>query len=121
MNFKVDSDTGELAIENNSFVLVEGPEEIEQLLTQRLNTFLGEWFLDKSIGIPYFQEILKKNPNPSDIEAIFVDKITKTTGLKELNSLEILIDSSIREMRINFNAKIDGDPANHNFSIPITL
>lgn len=120
MNFKVDA-SGELAIENNSFVMIEGPEEIEQLSEQRLNTFLGEWFLDKSIGIPYFQKILKKNPNPSDIEAIFIDKITKTTGIKELNSLSILMDPSTREMQIDYNAKIDGDPANHDFSIPVNI
>jgi len=102
MNLKLNG-AWDLAIENNQLVLFEGIDEITQLVCQRLKTFYGEWFLDTSIGIPYFQVILEKNPNPSTIEAIFVKEIIETDGIIELTSIVLDIDDSLRHLAIDCN------------------
>ena len=45
---------------------------LDQRIDCRLRTFLGEFWLDQSIGIPYFQEILKKNPIKYIYKSIFL-------------------------------------------------
>lgn len=89
--------------------LVSDTEEIAQFLAQRLRTFFGEWFLDNTIGVPYFEEIFTKQQNVDAIEAIFIDEILSTPGVVQLFSFELDIpDLSKRQLEISFDAQITG-------------
>lgn len=107
MNFKLDS-TGDLAIENDNLVMVDGAEEIRQLLIARLQTFYGEWFLDTSVGIPYFEVIFQKGINPSIIYSVFVEAITNTDGVLELEQLDILTETGSRQGQVDIACRVDG-------------
>jgi hypothetical protein len=109
MNLKTDG-SSDLLIEHNQLVLCEGSEEITQLVAQRLKTFYGEWFLNNSIGIPYFQKILEKNPNPATIEAIFTKEIIDTDGVLEITSMDLDIDNSLRSLAVTAEMRVEGDP-----------
>jgi len=67
LNLKV-SVSGELVLEAGSAALVSGRtsestrEAIAQAARCRLRTFLGEWFLDSSIGVPWFEQVLGVKP-----------------------------------------------------------
>ncbi len=92
----------DIVIQNNDATLITGRDEIAQVLRQELRVFLGEWFLDTAEGIPYFQEILKKNPNPSTVDAIFKNKILSTPGVIELLSYSLEING--RNLSLSFSA-----------------
>lgn len=79
---------------------VEGPEEIRQHLGQRLQTFLNEWFLDLSIGLPYFEEILIKQPNQAGIESIFIDEILNCPGVIRLLDFSLDLDKATRSLEV---------------------
>lgn len=104
MIFKLDS-TGDIAVENGNFVLIEGDEEIEQNLMQRLKYFLAEWFLDQRNGVPYFEQILIKGFDPNIVDAIFKNVILSTPGVIELIEFLIDFDSSNRKMSLSFKAR----------------
>jgi hypothetical protein len=109
MNLSVNSITGDLDIQNGQLVLIEGQEEIKQHLEQRLRAFLGEWFLDQSIGLPYFDDILKKNVISSEVESIFINEILSTPGVVRLLSFELTLDKGLRQLQLSFLAEtIDG-------------
>ena len=94
---------GDLKIVNNDVPFVNGVEEVMQLLRQRLRAFLGEWFLDTTIGLPYHQEILKKNPNLIAIEAAFKNEILNTPGFIELSSFDLdLKAGNARQLQVSF-------------------
>jgi len=96
----------DLAIENNSFVLTENnsDEEIRQRMIQSLKFFLGEWFLDRIEGVPYFQTVFVKGTSPDIIEAIFKEKIIDVNGVSILNNFEpIEYTASTREMKLVFD------------------
>lgn len=109
---------GDILFENNVFSVTENlsDEEIVQSLKQNLKTFLGEWFLDLSIGLPYIQIIFVKGTPAEVIDAALKNAIIKTEGVETLNSFDDLdLDSSTRELNVNFDVTtINGNTININ-------
>ena len=66
---------GDILIEGNDLQLSTGVEAMQQHLSQRLKTFLNEWFIDKRTGIPYFEHVLRKNFDPVVIDTVFKREI----------------------------------------------
>lgn len=95
----------DILIENNDFKLVEGSEEVRQIIMQKVRTFYGEWFLETSIGIPYFEEVLVKNPNPTRVEAIFKEVILTTPGVLKLLEFNLDFNNATRQLTLSFLAE----------------
>lgn len=93
---------GDLTFTNNSLTFVEGADEVVQRLRQRLRAFLSEWFLDTSLGVPYFQEILKKNPQQGVVDAILKKHIVTTPGVIELLEYAYVVDTAGRTSTLTF-------------------
>lgn len=96
---------GDLDIVNGDLRLTQGSDAIRQHILQRLRTFLGEWFLDISVGVPYYQSILVKNPNFAIVEPLLKDTILTTPGVIELLSFELDYISETRKLFLRFNAR----------------
>lgn len=47
-----------------------GVEAVAQAVQTRLNLFMGEWWEDRSIGVPYFQKILGQLASSRGIKAM---------------------------------------------------
>lgn len=73
-----------------------------QDVLQRLRFFLGEWFLDNTQGVPYFQQILIKNPDQSKVDAIFQNIILGTPGVTQLSSYSFVVNAATRLLAISF-------------------
>lgn len=99
-------ENGDILVENNNFKLITGADEYKQILLQRLRSFYGEWFLDETHGLPYFQTILQKGVSPSNIEALFIQEILDSPGIVELLSFTTDLDSE-RKLVISFSAKTE--------------
>lgn len=93
---------GDLEIKNGDLLLTSGDEAVRQHLQQRLRTFLGEWFLDLDVGVPYFQDILVKNPNVNQVDGILKQTILTTPGVVELVSFSMSFDSTARTLAVEF-------------------
>jgi hypothetical protein len=108
MDIKVEN--GDIVIENNDLVLVQGVDETSQNLLANLQTFQGEWFKDTSVGVPYMQDIFVKGTPVNIISGIFKDTIAKTDGVEEINEFELDYDNQTRQLLVK--AKVtskDGD------------
>jgi len=101
MDIKLNDDH-DIDLTNNVVSMVTGVEEIRQLLKQRLQLFYGEWFLDQSKGVPYFQTIMQKNVSRDTISAIFKKTITETPGVLNITKFDFSYDNLNRRMTINF-------------------
>lgn len=99
--------TGDLDVTNGEVTLTSGIDSIIQDVAVRLKTFLGEWFLDQRVGIPYFQNILIKNPNLPVIQTIFQQAILETEGVLSITNFEFNFDTASRQLDISFEAKTD--------------
>jgi hypothetical protein len=72
-------------------------ELIVQLVKVALGTYQGEWYLDSSIGVPYYQSILKKGVDKVLVDSIFRRVITETTGVDRI----IKFNSTVNDYEYN--------------------
>lgn len=107
-SFQLDND-GDLLVTNNSLTLTEGAEAVKQHLQSRLRTFLGEWFLDTSIGVPWYQEVLVKQPSFQVVQSVLKSIIVDTPGILELTLFEFDYDDS-RELTLEIEALTSDGP-----------
>ena len=103
-DLKLDPGTGDLAIEDHSLVLATGVEAIAQDCRVRLKFFLGEWFLDTRLGVPYYQRILGKKPRLPTIRSIFRKVILTTPGIINVSDLVVDFELRTRKLSVSFRA-----------------
>lgn len=113
-----DPNFGDLDIQNNSLYLVDGEVAIQQHLMQRLRIFLGEWFMDNTIGLPFFQQILVKNPNQAIIDAYIINQILATPGIIQLNSYQTTPDFINRTLNVSFTADTTSGTVDYESLVP---
>jgi len=110
-DMKIDPVTGDIVITNGDIVFVEDIEALLQRLRIKFKTFLGEFFPNINIGLPYLKEddegrqILGKQVDPADVEDIFKDKILETNGIISLKQFRFELDSKTRIATLNFEAE----------------
>lgn len=112
-----DPNFGDLDISNGEIYLVTGKQAILQNIIQRLRTFYGEWFLDNEVGLPYYQEVLVKNPDQSKIDALFINKILGTPGVTQLSTYSFSPNTTTRILSISFKCDTTDGIVNYSGSL----
>ena len=103
------TEDGDLKITDNALTIVDGDEALRQHLAIRLRFFLGEWFLDNRIGIPYFDDVLIKNPNLVLVRGILRSAISTTPGVESIERFEFEFDGATRKMELDFTVRKTAD------------
>lgn len=105
----LDPDTWDLVLENGDLSLSSGADAAMQAIMQRIRFFLGEWFADESLGVPYWTEILgKKAPNIPAIREVFRQTILSAPGVASINKIDLAWASTgTRTMNLTFEAVMD--------------
>lgn len=102
---------GDLALVDRQFVTISGAEYARQGIEVSGEFFLGEWFLDKRQGMPYFRDVFVKNPNADTVRSVFRRMIMKWPGIVAVPRLEYTLDPTTRRGTIDFLAVYkDGQP-----------
>lgn len=99
---------GDLLVTNGKFTLVTDPASAgAQKLRNQFQIFLGEWFLDSRIGMPYYQEVFVKQPNLGVLAQLFRGVIINTPGVKSVDNLKVTFNNATRNANVAFNATWD--------------
>lgn len=110
MDLLLDETTHDLKITKGDLSLNSGIQYVIQLLKIRLQFFAGEWFLDTTKGLPFFEEILIKNPDVPSIESLLKASIIETDGVLELIEFSSVFSASNRSLSVEFKVtSIYGD------------
>lgn len=109
----------DLDLTGNKINLVSGLQEIQQHMIVRFRLFRGEWFLDQEVGVPWFEDVLKKRPNFAVVAEVLKGTITETPGHVEILEFEVDYDQQNRIMKLKF--KDLTDPGIVNFHEEIVL
>ncbi len=100
---------GDLQVENGQLVLIGADtativEAVAQDIRSALQMFKGEWFLNPSEGVPYFENIFIKAPDLDTIKAIFRNVITSRNHVSALPKIEVSLDKRTRFATVDFVA-----------------
>lgn len=98
---------GDLLIENGTLVLVEGIEAIKQNIQIRCQFILGEWFLNRLEGIPFFEDVLGTKNRELVVRGVFRRAIETTQGVKRIVSLDLSINGTTRVATVTASIQAD--------------
>ena len=106
-NLYLDETNFDLTLENFQLRLTSTlTEYMAQKIENVLSTFAEEWFLDFSIGLPYFDRILIKTADQNDVHNIFLIAITDIPEVEEVIKFETDFISSTRTFTVVFEVKV---------------
>jgi hypothetical protein len=86
-----------------------------------LSLFLGEWYLNKHIGIPYIPDWAGgKDAHRAALETALITAIANIKGIKSLESFEPVFDAGKRELRVSFTARCEnGETLEFSEELPV--
>ena len=98
---------GDLMLIGGTFLLTSdadarGTNPVLQAIMQRLRMFQGEWMLDVTDGVPWYQQIFAKGARQVDIDAILQDCILKTDGVVQLTAYKSTLSPANRTLVVSF-------------------
>jgi len=104
-----------LALRGNSFIREKGRivytkthlDFMRQRVHFVISIFLGEWFLDHTLGIPYLPKDDNKTGHRALIESALIIKITAIEGIKKLTQFTSTYQPRTRQLVIDFVAETD--------------
>ena len=97
----------DILIKDGDFLLIDNAERVAQQIKVKILTFLGEWFLDTTWGVPYLEYILVKQPNQELIKQILSEQILSVDDVKSLNALELDYQVKVRTLIINYEVSTE--------------
>lgn len=104
MNLALDSNHDIFLTDSGQLSTVSDSDELTQRVQTRLLTFLGEWWLDIDLGVPYFQQLLGFKPDLTRARGIFNAAILAVPGITSVDRLELSFDNPTRLLRVQFEA-----------------
>ena len=100
-------DDSGVVLRNGDWAFAVDREGIQQRISQVLKTIAGEWFLDLDYGLPYFEQILIKNPNLPAVQDIFRRALLSVKGVSSVERLTLSLDTPNRILRVDWVVSTD--------------
>ncbi len=103
-DFKFDKDSDDLMLDSNyQLAVTETFADIVALrIRTRLRTILGEHFLNRNLGVAYFEEIMVKNPDLSKVKNLLLVALSGVEGVSKVLQFDPIFESSTRTYRVTF-------------------
>lgn len=77
--------------------IIEGLDSLSENIDQRLQLFLGKYFMDTTKGVPYFEEILKKPVDPDLAASVLNSEILKEPEVTNIKNVTAGLDRDTRK------------------------
>ena len=78
--------------------LVDSPQAVGQLVKSALSLWRGEWFLDTSLGVPMFENILRRGATEEGIADVLRTEVSKVPGVVSVVYVGVTIDHLARKV-----------------------
>ncbi len=110
MDLLLDKDTNDIVWVNGPLRKSETTQPLTQVVSQRLSirlhSYLGEWFMDTTYGVPYWQRILGFKNKKETIDLIFQEQILAEAGVKEIVSFSSTFNNAQRHYSATFQVRV---------------
>jgi len=106
----------DIVFDGNDFSVTKTKDEtLQQRLKVKLLTFLEEWYLDRGLGVPWFQRIFQKGTSKETVDIILKRKIAEEPEVISIQEFSSTLDNRNRTYRLSFVVKSESSKE----SIPI--
>ncbi len=110
---------GDLKIVSGDFVLVDDAERVAQSVEIRMRAFRGEWFLDRTFGLPWFQSVLGgKMISSAEYDAVVKATILEVEEVNRITSFSSEFDRANRKYSVEFVADTIYGPIEYEGVVP---
>lgn len=108
-DFKFDPNTDDMTLDADyQLARTESLADIiADRIRTRLRTFRGEHFLDRDLGVPYFEEVLKKNPDVERVRNLLLAATAEVEGVLKVLSFDTTFDAGSRIFSVRFKVLAD--------------
>jgi len=106
-------------VEGEASLITDSNQYLSQKVKIRMKTYYGEWYRDYTLGVPYFESILKKGVELSFVDALFKDVIKSTEGVSKITNYTSSLSSTGSYLASFTFSAIDGDLISLNTEIEI--
>lgn len=93
---------GLLVLNGGDLSCVVDDDEIAQAVRLVLRTFRGEWFLNNTEGVDWFNKVFVKNPNLNDVQQEITDKVLLVDGVQSVIEYQQSLDTELRKLDVSF-------------------
>ncbi len=121
MDFALNQTTGDIDVQNNTLYFVDGLSAISQEVAIRFRGFLGEWFLDTSLFMPWFEDVFIKAPSFAVVQEICKNCILETPGVIALNTFNLNLNAGGRSASLSFTAQAQSGTINFSQQIELPI
>lgn len=95
----IDKTTNDLALDDaGNLMTVTDAHAVGQHVRQRLRTHRGEWFLDTQAGVPWLDQVLGRQYDPTLAEAVIKAEIAATAGVTGISGFSARFDATRRAL-----------------------
>ena len=110
MDLKVDRETGDMIFVNGSCpITTDFTDSTAQRVYIMLRTFLGEWYLNETTGVPYLSRILGHKVEKSTVDRILQEKILQEEGVADILEFTSTLDKRVYEARFRIRTTAGED------------
>lgn len=96
---------GDWDVSNGDLQMIGDEPAIVQAITIGLEFFQGEWFLDQSAGVPFWTQVLIKNPDVNQVAGVFRNEILGVQGVLQLDPLKLEWNTTTRQLDVGFSGQ----------------
>ena len=106
MDLLLDEDTNDIVFVNGTAQVTDTQlSTVSQRLKVRLQTFLGEYFINNATGVPYYQSIFGKIRSKATVDTIFQKQILEDEGVIEIVSYSSTLSTASRLLEVTFTVR----------------
>jgi hypothetical protein len=112
---------GDIDMSTGGPILVYGVDGVRQLCQITIAMFRGEWFLNRTVGIPYYENdyvsatvaLLENKFDRDKVTSTYARELLKVPGVGKVNSLSVAFDNKTRILSVSFEVScVFGDTVN---------
>jgi len=105
-DIKLDNN-GDFDLDRGDFLFIDNDQRIIQQIKIRLLTWANEWFLDKEVGINYFDIFNEKQNTEALIENLIRNTISDIENITSVDRIGVKKDNESRVLTVYFDITID--------------
>lgn len=83
-------DSGDMAVVNGDRTVVAGLDAVRQACRVKVQLFLGEIFLDQSLGVDYLNQVLIKSPDPVVVRDIIRARLLSVADVTDVVGAQLV-------------------------------